>query len=173
MYRQCRHIQWKLLGWLLILLHQQCQHVAYPGSCKSCFSRILVFGGKVLLIFPIIYQIAHLYTWPTWPDELFDLCWNLPWMTQLLTLGASFPVSQSIDQFALKFHWVKMCFGCINSVDIEITYKLLSVMPKLVFLMTVQEAHKEYSSLMEKIRAKYEQLDSGEFGSPGIPAFDA
>ena len=94
-------------------------------------------------------------------------------MTQLLTLGASFPVSQSIDQFALKFHWVKMCFGCIDSVDIEITFKLLSVMPKPVFLMTVQEAHKEYSSLMDKIRAKYKQLDSGKFGSPGTPAFDA
>ena len=46
-------------------------------------------------------------------------------------------------------------------------------MPKPVFLMTVQEAHKEYSSLMDKIRTKYEQLDSGEFGSLGTPAFDA
>ena len=46
-------------------------------------------------------------------------------------------------------------------------------MPKPVFLMTVQEAHKEYNSLMDKIRAKYEQIDSGEFGSPGTPAFDA
>ena len=45
-------------------------------------------------------------------------------------------------------------------------------MPKPVFLMTVQEAHKEYSSLMDQIWAKYEQLDSGEFGSPGTPAFD-
>ena len=35
------------------------------------------------------------------------------------------------------------------------------------------EAHKEYNSLMDKIRTKYKQLDSGEFGSPGIPAFDA
>ena len=46
-------------------------------------------------------------------------------------------------------------------------------MPKPVYLMTVQEAHKEYNSLTDKIRAKYEQLDSGEFGSPGTPAFDA
>ena len=48
-----------------------------------------------------------------------------------------------------------------------------SIMPKPVFLMTVQEAHKEYNFLMDKIRAKYEQLDSGKFGSPGTPAFDA
>ena len=46
------------------------QHVAstpltYPGSCKSCFSRIPVFDGKISLIFPIIYQIVHLHNWPT------------------------------------------------------------------------------------------------------------
>ena len=46
-------------------------------------------------------------------------------------------------------------------------------MPKPVSLLTVQEVHKEYSSLTDQIRAKYEQLDSGEFGSPGTPAFDA
>ena len=45
-----------------------------------------------------------------------------------------------------------------------------SVMPKPVYLLTVQEAHKEYSSLTDQIRAKYEQLDSGKFGSPGTPA---
>ena len=46
-------------------------------------------------------------------------------------------------------------------------------MPKPVYWMTVQEAHKEYSSLTDQIRAKYEQLDSGKFGSHGTPAFDA
>ena len=72
-----------------------------------------------------------------------------------------------------------MCFflARIDSVDItnsiEITQIKQSVMPKPVFLMTVQEADKEYNSLTDKITAKYEQLDSGEFGSPGTPAFDA
>ena len=42
-----------------------------------------------------------------------------------------------------------------------------SVMPKPVYLLTVQEAHKEYNSLTDQIRAKYEQLDSGEFGAVG------
>ena len=47
-------------------------------------------------------------------------------------------------------------------------------MPKPVFLMmTVQEAYKEYNSLMDHIRAKYEQLDSGEYGAVDIPAFKA
>ena len=46
-------------------------------------------------------------------------------------------------------------------------------MPKLVFLMTVHEAHKEYNSLIDQIQAKYELLDSGECGSVGTPAFNA
>ena len=54
-----------------------------------------------------------------------------------------------------------------------VTFLVQSVMPKPVYLLTVQEAHKEYSSLTDQIRAKYEQLDSGEFGSPDTPAFDA
>ena len=46
-------------------------------------------------------------------------------------------------------------------------------MPKQVYLLTVQEAHKEYNSLMDQIQAKYEQLDSGEFGAVGTSAFNA
>ena len=36
-------------------------------------------------------------------------------------------------------------------------------MPKLVYLLNVQEAHKEYHSLTGQIRDKYKQLDSGEY----------
>ena len=39
--------------------------------------------------------------------------------------------------------------------------------------MTVQEAHKEYNSLTDQIRAKYKQLDSGKFGTVDTPAFKA
>ena len=46
-------------------------------------------------------------------------------------------------------------------------------MSKLVYLLTVQEAHKEYNSLVDQIQAKYKQLDSGEFGAVGTPAFSA
>ena len=67
-----------------------------------------------------------------------------------------------------------MCYGIFDIFDIrnyiEITQ---SIMPKPVYLMTVQKAHKEYNSLRDQIRAKYEQLDSGKFGSPGTPEFDA
>ena len=50
---------------------------------------------------------------------------------------------------------------------IEITQ---SVMPKPVYLLTVQEAHKEYNSLTDQIWAKYEQLDSGEYGGSWYPS---
>ena len=58
---------------------------------------------------------------------------------------------------------------------LQITLKLLdrSVIPKPVFLMTVQEAHKEYNPLTDQIQAKYEQLDSGKYGAVGTPAFNA
>ena len=46
-------------------------------------------------------------------------------------------------------------------------------MPKPVYLLTVQEAHKEYKSFTDHIRAKYENLDSGEYGAVGTPAFNA
>ena len=46
-------------------------------------------------------------------------------------------------------------------------------MPKLVYLMTVHEAHKEYNSIINQIWAKYELLDSGECGGMDTPAFKA
>ena len=39
--------------------------------------------------------------------------------------------------------------------------------------LTVEEAHKEFISLADKITAKYEQLDSSKFGTFGTPAFNA
>ena len=46
-------------------------------------------------------------------------------------------------------------------------------MPKPVYLLTVQEAHKEYNSLTDHIWVKYEQFDSGEYVAVGTPAFNA
>ena len=46
-------------------------------------------------------------------------------------------------------------------------------MPKPVYLVTVQEAHKEYSSLTDQIRVKYEQLDSNLGWLTGTLAFNA
>ena len=91
-------------------------------------------------------------------------------MTQLLTLGASFPVSWSVGSLRQDVFLFGSYRQCRNTNYIQNTQ---SIMPKPVFLMTVQEAHKDYNSLMDQIRAKYEQLDSGKFGTVDTPAFKA
>ena len=45
-------------------------------------------------------------------------------------------------------------------------------MPKPVYLLTVQEVQKEYNYLMDRIQAKYEQLESSKFGTVGTPGFN-
>ena len=42
---------------------------------------------------------------------------------------------------------------CQHTNYIEITQSVIS---KLVYLLTVQEAHKEYNSFMDQLQAKYE-----------------
>ena len=56
--------------------------------------------------------------------------------------------------------WIFNIFDITNYIEIT-----QSVMPKPVYLLTEQVAHKEYNSLTDQIRAKYEQLDSsmGQF----------
>ena len=39
--------------------------------------------------------------------------------------------------------------------------------------LTVAQAHQEFTKLVDQISAKFVQLDSGEFGAVGTPAFDA
>ena len=46
-------------------------------------------------------------------------------------------------------------------------------MPKPVYLLTVQETQNEYNFLTDQIRAKYEQLDSGNYGAVVTPIFKA
>ena len=84
--------------------------------------------------------------------------------------------NEQFSQFAHIFHRDQACLTSPMSPTLKLLTNLyLSdlIMPKLVFLMTVQEAHKEYNSLIDQIWAKYELLDSGECGSVGIPAFNA
>ena len=85
--------------------------------------------------------------------------------------------NEQFSQFAHIFHRDQTCFASLTSLTLKLLTQNLYlsdlIMPKLVFLMTVQEAHKEYNSLIYQIRAKYELLDSGECGSVGTPAFNA
>ena len=70
-----------------------------------------------------------------------------------------------------------MFFACIDYINIQIRnyiiYLIYLIMPKPVYLMTVHEAHKEYNSILDQIRAKYELLDSGECGGVDTLAFKA
>ena len=129
------------------------QHVvltplAYPGSCKTCFSCKPVLIGQYAL-----------WSLPTGVlDDLFS------------SLGGYF----EIISHSWLLNFIETRRASFHSFDItNWNYSTWSVMPKPVSLLTVQEAHKEYNSLTDQIRAKYQQLDSGEFGSPGTPAFDA
>ena len=130
-----------------IILHRVCSmqyesptSSTYPGSCKSCFSRKPVFGGKVLLIFPIIYQIAHCIIGQ-------PVLWSL--LTAVLD-GLFSCLRGYFLSWLLNFIEYRRVLASLTSLTLEITFKLLSVMPKPVFLMTVQEAHKEYNSLRIK-----------------------
>ena len=100
---QCWHIQRKILKRLGVphyLVACSIQHVSmvstYPGSCKTCFSRTPVFGGKVFLIFPIIYQTVDMkLIYIIGQSDLINIL-ILPISTLddiLLTLGTSFPFS--------------------------------------------------------------------------------
>ena len=43
----------------------------------------------------------------------------------------------------------------------------------LVNLLTVDQAHKEFNSLVDKLATKYQQLDFNKFGAVGTPGFNA
>ena len=115
------------------------------------------FGKKISLIFPIIYQIAHLQNWTSFPlifanntlDDLFS------------SLGGYF----EIISHSWLLNFIETRRASFDPFDI--TLKLISH-AKTSFLINCAGG-----SLTDQIRAKYEQLDSGEFGSPGTPAFDA
>ena len=100
-------------------------------------------------------------------------------MTQFSSFNQFGAKSEQISQFTLKFHSVKTGFWLLLTplTLIEITHTNLIyldlIMPKPVYLMTVQETHKEFNTLVDHIWAKYKRLDSGECGKVGTTAFDA
>ena len=85
--------------------------------------------------------------------------------------------NEQFSQFAHIFHRDQTCLVSLTSLTLKLLTQNLYlsdlIMPKPVFLMTVQEAHKEYNSLIYQIWVKYELLDSGDCGSVGTPAFNA
>ena len=70
-----------------------------------------------------------------------------------------------------------MFFGIAHTFELlltPLTFKLLLlIMSVPVSQLTVEQAHKEFNSLADKISAKYEQLDSRKFGAVGKSGFNA
>ena len=52
-------------------------------------------------------------------------------------------------------------------------HPLIMANPIPVGQLTVAQAHQEFTKLVDQISAKFVQLDSGEFGAVGTPAFNA
>ena len=46
-------------------------------------------------------------------------------------------------------------------------------MPTPMNVLTIEQAHKEFKSLVDYILAKFQQLDASEFEVVGTPAFNA
>ena len=127
--------------------------------------------------------------WPTkWPKlicifglydlvKLFDLSRQYPgWHNYPVLTSLVVKMSNSLSSL-IYFTEIRPVLASPTSPTLKLLTQNLYlsdlIMPKPVFLMTVQEAHKEYNSLIDQIWAKYELLDSGECGSVGTPAFNA
>ena len=84
-------MNWNQSTVLLEYLAKSMRHASltsstYPGSCKSCFFHIPVFGGKVFLIFPIIYLIVDLKLMCIWNHREFPgiLPMGLPFAIEII-----------------------------------------------------------------------------------------
>ena len=108
--------------------------LTYPGSCKSCFFHIPVFGGKSCLIFPIIdltvdLNLICIIDLSDLVNSLIfaDNCpgWHIYSLWELLF--------QFHGQLGLKFHWVKTCLY----FELPLTLLNRPVMPKPVYLLIV------------------------------------
>ena len=83
----------------------------------------------------------------------------MSWMTQLTLLGASFPVSQEVGSHISLSKDVFLFLSVSTMLTLQITLKLdqsIVIMSIPVSQLTVEQAHKEFSSLADKIAAKYE-----------------
>ena len=90
-------------------------------------------------------------------------------MTFLLLFGASFQLSW----VSWLLNFIETRRASFDTSNITNYIEITQSCQKPVYLLNVQEAHKEYNSLTDWIWAKYEQLDSGEYGSVDTPAFKA
>ena len=84
------------------------------------------------------------------------------WLTDLQTLDVSWLYS---------FEVFRRVFGSLLKYSKFILKSMANLVP--VHQLTVAQAHQEFTKLVDQISAKFTELDSGEFGAVGTPAFDA
>ena len=131
-----------------------------PGAGTLQVSGVAAF---LLFSFDLCHQAAS-YT-PV-AELMFDFIPNSDygwvWLTAFRTLDVSwlysFEVFRRVFGFLLKYS--KFTFKTMaNQIPVN--------------QLTVAQAHQEFTKLVDQISAKFVQLDSGEFGAVGTPAFDA
>ena len=84
------------------------------------------------------------------------------WLTDLRTLDVS---------WLCFFEVFRRVFGSLSKYSKFTLKTMANQIP--VNQLTVAQAHQEFTKLVDQISAKFVQLDSGEFGAVGTPAFDA
>ena len=156
-----------------------CRHTL--DLVKLAFLGIPVFGRKVSLIFPIIHLTVDLKL--ICINGLSDLINSLffaniyPGWHNYSLWGLLFQFHGLLVSWLLNFIEYKTCLYQ-QLLSTLLTYKLHwnylnQSCQNHSYLLTVQEAHKEYISFTDQIWAKYEQLDSGKYGAVCTLAFNA
>ena len=84
------------------------------------------------------------------------------WLADLQTLDVSWLYS---------FEVFRRVFGFLLKYSKFLLKSMANLVP--VHQLTVAQAHQEFTKLVDQISAKFTELDSGEFGAVGTPAFDA
>ena len=148
------------------ILHKAC-------SMQQCISDIFDMPWilqNLLFSQTSFWQESFLHVSNHWPDSWPELsplifakscpgCQNYPVLT-----GLAVKMSNSLS-LLVDFTEIRPVLASLMSPTLKLLTQNLYlsdlIMPKPVFLMTVQEAHKEYNSLIDQIQAKYELLDSG------------
>ena len=99
--------------------------VDIPWILQEGAFRIPVFGGKISLIYLIIYQLSCQRVLANLTQLSLWSLLTIPWMTQLSSFNQFGAKNEQIFQITSKFHRVKTCFCLLStpSTLIQITHK--------------------------------------------------
>ena len=161
---------WNILQRACIMQHASLTSLTYLGSCKTCFFCIPVFGRKGFLIFPIIDLTVDL--------KLICIIGLSDWVNSLIFadscpgghnysiwgLLSSFTVYWSVGSEISLSKDVFWNLQCLRHYTLHWNY-LISHAKTSLFVNCAGGS--------QGVQAKYEQLDTGEYGAVGTLAFSA